>query len=662
MISNMYRLYAFLFVLSAAFCGTLSAASFPVQVQAGSKTFNCVTDTGIKWEFSSGNATLPATVPGGICAMTVMNLATAPMTVIPSGGATINTGSNSLPLQQFYSATCAWEPLNTNWSCDTNPFSFAIAQCPSDGTTDATSCIQGYLTNYLNVNLPLANACYFINGTLTLQSGQSFWGTQTFASGNNAQICQHSTTADTIFAAASGSGARKVSIHDLQMRCIGTCTAGSAIHIDGNGSVSANTNAEVNIHDVFTVGFYDGLWAAALVNSVIYNNRMSLNGRYGFFVTGTQENTGTTFTSNYSDGAASGCYRIHSLSYSTFISNSCDQVTSGDGYHFQPGQTSGLSITNATWAASVVTFTVSPSPNAEMVKGEQFAVSGVTPTGYNGNDYIVASVSGATVTAALASNPGAYSSGGAFVWGNNIRGVTLVGNGDEFPSANGIALIGGEEYDITGGALTSTTGFSNLLINGANNVHVANSVRMNGGDYCVSITGTPTSNLPVWYWSIVVDHPYCISYGTAMFNDPNRLMQIPQKVQAGVDVATTADLGTITYSNTAGGAGGYGATITNAGSQVAFAADGVTVPLYGSVLVKNQTSTFQNGRYRLTTTGSGSTNWVLTRDPNWSTAQDMYNAAMIPVRLGTTNANTAWLPLGNPTSIGTDAITFGGPH
>ena len=72
---------------------------------------------------------------------------------------------------------------------------------------------------------------------------------------------------------------------------------------------------------------------------------------------------------------------------------------------------------------------------------------------------------------------------------------------------------------------------------------------------------------------------------------------------------TTGNL-TATYNN---GTAGVGATLTNAGAQVAFTPDG-TVALVGDrILIYNQTNAFENGVYEVTTVGSGSTNWVLTR-------------------------------------------------
>lgn len=65
-----------------------------------------------------------------------------------------------------------------------------------------------------------------------------------------------------------------------------------------------------------------------------------------------------------------------------------------------------------------------------------------------------------------------------------------------------------------------------------------------------------------------------------------------------------------TYNN---GAAGVGATLTNAGTQVALVIDGVATNVNDRVLIYNQTNAYENGVYTVTDVGSGSTNWVLTR-------------------------------------------------
>jgi len=75
-----------------------------------------------------------------------------------------------------------------------------------------------------------------------------------------------------------------------------------------------------------------------------------------------------------------------------------------------------------------------------------------------------------------------------------------------------------------------------------------------------------------------------------------------------------------TYNN---GTSGVGATLTNAGTQVALVIDGVTLSVSDRVLIYQQTNQIQNGIYVVTNVGSGSTNWVLTR----ATDADSYGLA-----------------------------------
>lgn len=89
-------------------------------------------------------------------------------------------------------------------------------------------------------------------------------------------------------------------------------------------------------------------------------------------------------------------------------------------------------------------------------------------------------------------------------------------------------------------------------------------------------------------------------------------------VHTPVLVATTGNL-TATYNN---GTSGVGATLTNSGTQVALSIDGVAMAVNDRVLVWQQTTGLQNGVYVVTTVGSGSTNWVLTRSADANTSSE----------------------------------------
>lgn len=136
--------------------------------------------------------------------------------------------------------------------------------------------------------------------------------------------------------------------------------------------------------------------------------------------------------------------------------------------------------------------------------------------------------------------------------------------------------------------------------------------------------------------------------------------QYVDAISAGFTVKTPCTAGTIsnltaTYSN---GAAGVGATLTNSGAQAAFSTDGVTPAINSRVLVRSQSTTFQNGIYQLSTVGSGSTNWVLTRTTDYDQAAEILPGTFVIVEQGTTLANTGWIETATVTTIGTDPILF----
>jgi hypothetical protein len=130
------------------------------------------------------------------------------------------------------------------------------------------------------------------------------------------------------------------------------------------------------------------------------------------------------------------------------------------------------------------------------------------------------------------------------------------------------------------------------------------------------------------------------------------------KVKDAVRVATTANL-TATYAN---GSSGVGATLTNSGTQAALTIDSVALSVGQRVLVKNQSTAFQNGIYTVTTVGTVSTNWVLTRaidnDSN-ATVLEVEGGDFCFVQEGTINADNGFvLTTNGAITIGTTAIDY----
>jgi len=156
----------------------------------------------------------------------------------------------------------------------------------------------------------------------------------------------------------------------------------------------------------------------------------------------------------------------------------------------------------------------------------------------------------------------------------------------------------------------------------------------------VTLTGDPTTALQ----AATKQYVDTLAASGIHFHDPVR-----------VESPNTAGNLNATYNN---GASGVGATLTNAGTQTALVIDGVTLNTNDRVLIYNQTNQYENGVYTVTDTGSGSTNWVLTR----ATDADTY-APFSPNSLGqgdaffVTSGNTGAGETYICNTVGT--ITFG---
>jgi hypothetical protein len=132
------------------------------------------------------------------------------------------------------------------------------------------------------------------------------------------------------------------------------------------------------------------------------------------------------------------------------------------------------------------------------------------------------------------------------------------------------------------------------------------------------------------------------------------------KAAPAVEVATTANL-SATYDN---GTLGVGSTLTSTTNGAFPTIDGVTVatttPGNNGVLVKNQSSSLQNGRYNLTQVGDASNPWILTRCGVCDQSSEIPGSYVF-VTGGDNQANTGWTAYVTDTTtftVGTDNITY----
>ena len=110
-----------------------------------------------------------------------------------------------------------------------------------------------------------------------------------------------------------------------------------------------------------------------------------------------------------------------------------------------------------------------------------------------------------------------------------------------------------------------------------------------------------------------------------------------------------------TYAN---GTLGVGATLTKTGFGAFPTLDGIAIPQYARVLIKDETATAKpyNGIYTLTTVGDVSHSWVLTRATDDDIIAEMLQAT-VAVDQGT-QQDTTWVQSAHPTTMGTDDITW----
>ena len=126
-------------------------------------------------------------------------------------------------------------------------------------------------------------------------------------------------------------------------------------------------------------------------------------------------------------------------------------------------------------------------------------------------------------------------------------------------------------------------------------------------------------------------------------------------VKDSVIVTTTGNL-TATYSN---GTSGVGATLTNSGTQAAITIDSRVLVVGERVLVKDQTTALQNGFYKVTTVGTASVNWVLTRTVDADEDSEITPGAFTFVEEGTVGGNNGYVCTNvGAITVGTTPITF----
>jgi hypothetical protein len=279
------------------------------------------------------------------------------------------------------------------------------------------------------------------------------------------------------------------------------------------------------------------------------------------------------------------------------------------------------------------------------------------------------SMSGATNTfTSIPNNALVNSTISGVALGSNLNALTI-GTGLSGTSYNGSGAVT-IAIDSSVVTLTGTQTLTNKTIDGASNTltNIANASLTNSsvtvGTTNIALGGTSLTLGGLTSVAVTQDPTTALQLATKQYVDALAASGIHYHDPVYLESPNSVGNLNATYNQPGGAGDGVGATLTNAGTQVALTIDGVLTTVGMRVLIYNQTNQFENGVYTVTVVGTASTNWVLTR----ATDADTY-APFSPnslgqgdaffVQAGNTGAGETYIcNTVGPIVFGTTAITF----
>ena len=392
--------------------------------------------------------------------------------------------------------------------------------------------------------------------------------------------------------------------NDLIDHTPGALTASSAVIVDDNSAISsmlignhATTGGQLKLNE----GTNNGTHFIGLKSP----NALSGN---------------VTFTLPIADGSAGEFIKTDgsgALSFGAVTSSFTLAADSGTSDTFNTGGT--LTFTGGAGLASTV------SNDTITFDAETATASSLGVASFSNSDFNI-------------------SSGAVSIKTGGISNNQLNGSITNAKLANDGITIGDTDTSL-GGTITALSGLTTASIDNltldANTISTSNS----NGNLVLSPNGTGSVTVPSGYAARAGFGADSLVNKTYVDSVANGL-----DIKASVRVATTANLDA-TYNNGAG-------TLT-ANANGAITVDGVTLVVNDRLLVKDQSTAAQNGFYKVTTVGSGSAVFVITRTPDADAASELTAGAFTFTEEGSSNADNGYvLSTNGAVTLGTTSIVF----
>jgi hypothetical protein len=597
-----------------------------------------------------------------------------------STAGTLTTNQSSIPVLSATGTIDTWKVGNTQLTGNT------LSSTDTNGNINITPNGTGKLVlnnPYINGTTDtLAEYIYdLVGGAVTGTSGQIV---VTNSDGSNTSTISLATTAVT-----AGSYGSTSAIPTFTVDAYGRLTAAGSVSVSTTLNIAGDTGTDAVALGTDTITFVGGVGITSAVTAVGAATSVTFDIDSSVVtLTGTQTLTNKTLTSPSLTTpviASTGAIFNGTTGTTTVVASSAagsTTLTLPAATDTLVGKNTTDTLTNKTISFGSNTVTMTSAQLATAVSDETgsgvlvFATSptlitptlGVASATSINKVTITAPATGSTLT--IADGKTLTVNNTLTLTGTDTSSVAFGAGGTVAYVANKLSVFAATTSAELAGVISDETGtgvlvFSNspTLVTPTLGAALATSITATSGNMTVSAaSGNNSVNLvPTGTGTVDVANKRITSVAEPTQSSDAATKNYVDAVKTGLDVkdsvivTTTGNL-TGTYAN---GSSGVGATLTNSGTQAALTIDSRVLTVGDRVLVKDQTTALQNGFYKVTTVGTVSTNWVLTRSTDADENSEITPGAFTFVEEGTVGGNNGYVCTNvGAITIGTTPITF----